>query len=204
MFATANGVDVGSGGGATPAAITTVTFPANGSAPTAPTAPVSFNVPAGTNAAGASTLPITGVTLDLSKTTEFGAAFSVTSLTQDGFSAGQLTGIGIAANGIVTANYSNGQSRPVGQVEIANFRNPQGLQSLGGNSWGRTYASGDPTTGVPGDGNLGSLQAGALEQSNVDLTGELVDMITAQRIYQANAQTIKTQDQVLQTLVNLR
>ncbi len=204
VFATANGVDVGSGGTGNPAAITTVTFPANGSAPTAPTAPVSFNVPAGTNAAGASTLPISGVTVDLSKTTEFGAAFSVTSLTQDGFSAGQLTGIGIAANGIVTANYSNGQSRPVGQVEIANFRNPQGLQSLGGNSWGRTYASGDPTTGVPGDGNLGSLQAGALEQSNVDLTGELVNMITAQRIYQANAQTIKTQDQVLQTLVNLR
>ena len=102
------------------------------------------------------------------------------------------------------ARYSNGQSKPAGQIEIANFRNPQGLQPLGDNAWARTYASGDPVIGVPGDGNLGVLQAGALEESNIDLTGELVSMITAQRIYQANAQTIKTQDQVLQTLVNLR
>jgi flagellar hook protein FlgE len=75
---------------------------------------------------------------------------------------------------------------------------------MGNNMWSRTFASGDPVTGVPGEGNLGVLQAGALEESNVDLTGELVNMITAQRAYQANAQTIKTQDQVLQTLVNLR
>jgi flagellar hook protein FlgE len=102
------------------------------------------------------------------------------------------------------ARYSNGQSKPSGQIELANFRNPQGLQPLGDNAWGRTFASGDPIYGVPGDGNLGVLQAGALEESNVDLTGELVNMITAQRIYQANAQTIKTMDQVLQTLVNLR
>jgi flagellar hook protein FlgE len=102
------------------------------------------------------------------------------------------------------ARYSNGQSRPAGQVEIAHFRNPQGLQPIGDNAWARTYASGDPIGGVPGDGNFGVLQAGALEESNIDLTGELVEMMTAQRIYQANAQTIKTQDQVLQTLVNMR
>ncbi len=102
------------------------------------------------------------------------------------------------------ARYSNGQRKPAGQIELANFRNPQGLQPLGGNAWARTFTSGDPVVGVPGDGNMGVLQAGALEESNVDLTGELVNMITAQRIYQANAQTIKTQDQVLQTLVNLR
>jgi flagellar hook protein FlgE len=102
------------------------------------------------------------------------------------------------------ARYSNGQSRPAGQIEIATFRNPQGLQPLGGNTWGRTFASGDPVLGTPGNGNLGVLQAGALEESNVDLTAELVNMITAQRIYQANAQTIKTVDQIMQTLVNMR
>jgi flagellar hook protein FlgE len=100
------------------------------------------------------------------------------------------------------ARYSNGQSRPAGQIEVANFRNPQGLQPLGDNQWARTFASGDAVVGVPGDGNLGVLQAGALEESNIDLTGELVNMIVAQRIYQANAQTIKAQDQVLQTFVN--
>jgi len=113
-------------------------------------------------------------------------------------------GIQFEANGIVNARYSNGQSKPAGQVELATFRNPQGLSPTGGNGWARSYSSGDPIVGVPGDGNLGVLQSGALEESNVDLTAELVNMITAQRVYQANAQTIKTQDQVLQTLVNLR
>ena len=95
-------------------------------------------------------------------------------------------------------------AKPAGQVEIATFRNPQGLQPMGGNSWSRSYSTGDPILGVPGDGNLGVLQSGALEEPNVDMTAELVNMITAQRVYQANAQTIKTQDQILQTLVNLR
>ena len=104
----------------------------------------------------------------------------------------------------ITARYSNGQSKAAGQLELATFRNPQGLQPVGGNGWQLTYASGDPTVGVPGSGNLGPVQAGALEESNVDLTGELVNMITAQRDYQANAQTIKTMDQAMQTLVNLR
>ena len=203
VFATANGVTVG-GTAAAPTPITTLVFPANGSAPTSPAAPVSFDVPATVNAAGADTLPITGVLLNLKKTTEFGAAFGVTDMKQDGYSAGQLTAISIESNGIVMARYSNGQSKPAGQIELANFRNPQGLQPIGNNAWSRSVASGDPVPGTPGDSSLGLLQAGALEESNVDLTGELVSMITAQRIYQANAQTIKTQDQVLQTLVNLR
>ena len=136
--------------------------------------------------------------------TQFGSTFGVTSMSQDGYTAGQLTSVTIEKDGIVTATYSNGQSKPAGQLELATFRNPQGLNPLGGNLWARSYASGDPTVGTPGSGNFGALQAGALEESNVDLTGELVNMITAQRVYQANAQTIKTQDQVLQTLVNLR
>jgi len=156
------------------------------------------------NAVGAVTVSITGVLLDVLKATQYGSQFGVTDLGQDGYASGQLIGVQFEDNGIVLARYSNGETRPAGQIEIASFRNPQGLQPLGGNAWGRTFASGDPLVGAPGDGSLGVLQAGALEESNVDLTAELVDMITAQRVYQANAQTIKTQDQILQTIVNLR
>ena len=148
--------------------------------------------------------PEPAVALSVSGATQYGAAFGVTDLSQNGYAAGQLIGVQLEGNGIVTARYSNGQTKPAGQVELANFRNPQGLQPMGGNAWTATYASGDPILGVPGSGNLGALQAGALEESNVDLTAELVNMITAQRVYQANAQTIKTQDQILQTIVNLR
>ncbi len=203
VYATSNGTTVG-GVPAAPTPITTITFQSNGSGPIVPNAPVVINVPASTNAAGAQTEPIAGLLLDLSGATQFGSSYGVTDLRQDGYTAGLLTTIAVEPNGVITARYSNGQSKPSGQIEIANFRNPQGLQPLGDNAWARTFASGDPVIGVPGDGNLGVLQAGALEESNIDLTGELVSMITAQRIYQANAQTIKTQDQVLQTLVNLR
>ncbi len=203
VYATSNGTTV-AGTAAAPLPITTITFQSNGSAPITPNAPVSINVPASTNAVGAQTEPINGLLLDLSGATQFGSAYGVTDLRQDGYTAGQLTSVAVEPDGVIMARYSNGQSKPSGQIELANFRNPQGLQPVGDNAWARTFASGDPIIGVPGDGNLGVLQAGALEESNVDLTGELVNMITAQRIYQANAQTIKTQDQVLQTLVNLR
>ena len=143
-------------------------------------------------------------TMDLSTVTQFGSVFSVNKQTQDGFSSGRLNGIGISADGTVQGRYTNGQSRNLAQVVLANFSNPQGLQSRGGNEWTETPVSGSPLVGVPGSASLGSLQASALEESTVDLTAELVSMITAQRVYQANAQTIKTQDQVLQTLVNLR
>jgi flagellar hook protein FlgE len=203
VYATANGNTVAGTAGA-PAPITTITYPADGSAPTTPNAPVAFDVPSTTTATGAITRPITGLLFDLTATTQFSSAFGVTDLSQDGFAAGQITAIAVEANGIVMARYSNGQSRPAAQVELANFRNPQGLQPVGDNAWIRTFASGDPVGGVPGDGNIGALQSGALEEANIDLTAELVNMITAQRIYQANAQTIKTEDQILQTLVNLR
>ena len=203
VFATANGKTIG-GTDAAPAEITTLSFPSSGRTPTAPTGPVPVNVPASTNAQGAQTEPISGLLFDFSGTTQFGSAFAVTDMRQDGHSAGQLSSIAVEPDGVIMARYSNGQSKPAGQIELANFRNPQGLQPLADNAWARTNASGDPMVGVAGDGSLGVLQAGALEDSNVDLTGELVNMITAQRIYQANAQTIKTQDQVLQTLVNLR
>ena len=145
-----------------------------------------------------------GPTIDMSQSTSYGANFSVTNLGQTGYAPGQLSSISIDATGVIMARYSNGQSKPAGQVELATFRNPQVLQPQGGNEWSTTYASGDPIVGTAGSGNLGQLQSGALEESNVDLTGELVNMMVAQRAYQANAQTIKTEDQVLQTLVNLR
>ena len=203
VFVTANGTTVG-GTALAPTPITTMTFPASGAVPTAPAGAITLNVPASTNAAGAATLAIPGIQLDLTAATQFGAGFGVTDMSQDGFAPGQLSSIAIENNGIVMARYSNGQSRPAGQIEIASFRNPQGLQPLGGNGWARTFTSGDPVLGTPGTGNFGVLQSGALEESNVDLTGELVNMITAQRIYQANAQTIKTMDQTMQTLVNMR
>lgn len=204
VYATANGTSVNVDASGNPLPVTTINFPANGGTPTSPLGTVAMDIPSTTNAAGATTLPITGVALDLTGATQFGSTFGVTSMAQDGYTAGQLTSVSIEKDGIVTATYSNGQSKPAGQLELATFRNPQGLNPLGGNLWARSYSSGDPTVGTPGSGNFGALQAGALEESNVDLTGELVNMITAQRVYQANAQTIKTQDQVLQTLVNLR
>jgi flagellar hook protein FlgE len=204
VYATANGTSLNVDGAGNPLPVTTINFPPNGGTPTAPVGTVAINIPSTTNAAGATTLPITGVALDLAGATQFGSTFGVTSMVQDGYAAGQLTSVSIEKSGIVMATYSNGQTKPAGQLELAIFRNPQGLTPLGGNLWARSFASGDPTVGTPTSGNIGSLQAGALEESNVDLTGELVNMITAQRVYQANAQTIKTQDQVLQTLVNLR
>jgi flagellar hook protein FlgE len=204
VYVTANGAPIATDGAGNPAPSTTINFPANGGSPTSPVGPVTLNIPASTNANGAQTLAIPGVQLDLSGATQYGANFAVTDLSQNGYAPGQLVGIQVEGNGIITARYSNGQSKPAGQVEIATFRNPQGLVPLGSNAWARSFGSGDPVLGVPGDGNLGTIQSGSLEESNTDLTGELVSMITAQRVYQANAQTIKTQDQVLQTLVNLR
>jgi flagellar hook protein FlgE len=203
VFVTANGAPI-NGTAALPLASTTITFPATGGAPTAPVGPVSIDIPPTTNVNGAQTRAILGVQLDVDGARQFGSPFGVTNLSQDGYAPGQLTSVAVESNGILMARYSNGQNRPAGQIELATFRNPQGLQPLGGNVWARSFTSGDPVIGVPGEGNLGVLQSGALEESNVDLTAELVNMMTAQRIYQANAQTIKTQDQVLQTLVQLR
>ena len=203
VYITANGIPT-QGTAAAPVPETTLTFAPDGSAPTSPAWPLTFNVPATTTPEGATTMPITGIELSMAQATQYGAGYGMTDMAQNGYSAGQLTGIVIERNGVVMARYSNGQSQPAGQLEIATFRNPQGLQAMGDNGWIRTFSSGDPIVGVPGEGNLGVLQSGALEESNVDLTGELVHMITAQRAYQANAQTIKTQDQVLQTLLNLR
>jgi flagellar hook protein FlgE len=136
--------------------------------------------------------------------TQYGADTSEKLTTQDGFTAGHLQRFSAAADGTLQGQYSNGQTRALGQVVLANFTNSNGLEPIGNNSWTETSASGTPLLGTPGTGGFGVLQSSATESSNVDLTAELVDMITAQRVYQANAQTIKTQDSVLQTLVSLR
>lgn len=204
VYVTANGAPVNVDGTGNPQPLTTMSFPSNGGTPTAPAGAITLDIPASINASGAETLAISGIQLDLTAATQHGATFGVTNMAQDGYAPGQLAGLSIEKNGIVMATYSNGQSKPAGQIELATFRNAQGLKPLGGNNWSRTFESGDPIVGTPGQGNLGVLQSGALEESNVDLTAELVNMITAQRHYQANSQTIKTQDQVLQTLVNLR
>lgn len=165
----------------------------------ATTFPVTIAAPVTTGA----TSPMS-IKIDLSGTTQFGSAFGVNSLTQDGSASGRLAGYNIGSDGTILGRYSNGQSKTLGQVVLANFTNPGALQSLGSNSWGETLDSGVALVGVPGTSSLGVVQSGALEESNIDLTAELVKMITAQRVYQSNAQTIKTQDSVLQTLVNLR
>lgn len=144
------------------------------------------------------------VKLGFAGSTQYGAATSEKKSTQDGYTAGHLQRFSAGADGIVLGQYSNGQSHALGQVVLANFANPNGLQPLGNNAWAETSTSGVPLVGTPSSGSLGVLQSSAVENSNVDLTAELVNMITAQRVYQANAQTIKTQDSVLQTLVNLR
>lgn len=144
------------------------------------------------------------VDLDLTGSTQYGSSFGVNRQTQDGFASGRLSGVTIGNDGVIQGRYSNGQTRNLGQIVLVNFPNAQGLLSLGNNAWGESPTSGQPLVGAPGTGSLGLMSAGSVEESNVDLTAELVNMITAQRSYQANAQSIKTQDQVLQTLVNLR
>ena len=144
------------------------------------------------------------LTFDFAQSSQYGGSFGVSSLSQDGYETGRLNGFSISPDGTILGQYSNGQARALGQVLLASFTNSQGLQPVGNNEWVESLASGRPLIGVPGSSSLGLLQSSAVEDSNVDLTAELVNMITAQRVYQANAQTIKTQDQVLQTLVNLR
>lgn len=141
--------------------------------------------------------------LNFADSTQFGSTFSAKT-SQDGFAPGQLAGFSISPQGAITVRYTNGQTRTEGFVRMANFANVQGLQPAGNNQWVQTFQAGTEQVGLPGDAGFGTLQSGAVEDSNVDLTAELVNMITAQRSYQANAQTIKTQDSVLQTLVSLR
>jgi len=162
-------------------------------------------MPAYDAAAGLATgaAPI-NLTFELGQTSQFGDAFSMTSIRQDGFTTGRLIGIDVDATGTVQARFTNGRSTALGQVAVANFSNPQGMQQLGNTNWAETAASGQPLNGQAGNSGFGLIQSGALEASNVDITAQLVNMITAQRNFQANAQMIQTADQVTQTIINIR
>ncbi|MFO8044938.1 MAG: flagellar hook protein FlgE [Halomonas sp.] len=141
--------------------------------------------------------------IDLTRATQFGNDSIVTSATQDGYTSGALVGITIEDDGTIMRNYANEQSLAAGQIALANFRNPEGLRPVGDNLWTATQASGQEVVGAPGTGQLGQVVSSAVESSNVDMARELVDMIIAQRAYQANSQTISTQDELLQTIINL-
>ena len=145
-----------------------------------------------------------GSTYDLTQCTQYAGTFNVNELTQDGYAAGTLSGYTTDANGVILGRYTNGQTQALGQILLTNFSNPQGLQPVGNNEWVETVASGILGPLPPGTSGRGVLQSSAVEEANVDLTAELVNMIVAQRMYQANAQTIKAQDQILQTIVNLK
>jgi flagellar hook protein FlgE len=143
------------------------------------------------------------MTFDFGQSTQYGGSFGVTSITQNGFATGQLSTVSIDTTGIVSAVYTNGRSTQLGQLAMANFPDPQGLKQLGDTNWAATYTSGTAVSGAAGTAGFGSIQAGALESSNVDLTTELVNMITAQRAFQANAQVITTADQLSQTVISI-
>ncbi len=184
---------------ATQASVGTLTFDSNGILTSAqPAATLNLTAKAGASFAAA------GITLNYTGTTQTGAAFATVAQSQDGKGPGVLSSFSIGKDGLITGSYSNGDTKTLGQVLLVNFANPNGLQPLGSNLYTATSDAGTPLIGTPTTGQFGVLQARSVEDSNVDLTTELVNMIVAQRVYQANSQTIKVQDTVLQTLVSLR
>ncbi len=162
-----------------------------------------------TNMTGAGWNPGNGsavmnVTVDFTGTTQYGATSAVNALTQDGYTTGRLAGVSVDNAGIVYARYTNGQSQSLGAVAMGRFNNPNGLQQVGDTNWAQTFESGDLLAGQAGSGTFGQIQSGALEASNVDVAKQLVNMIIAQRDFQANAKMITTEDQVTQTIINIR
>mgnify|MGYP005741291011 CR=1 FL=1 len=187
-------VNVQVDGGAGAVSTVAMTFNPDGSIAT-PTGAYNVSFPA----AGANPMSID---IDLSGSTQFGTGFGVSTNNPNGYTSGELAGVRVEDNGMVYATYTNGQSQLQGQVVLADFANPQGLSKVSGTAWTQSFSSGAPVMGVPGSGTLGDLTPGALEGSNVDLTSELVNLMTAQRNYQANAKTISTNDKLTQALFN--
>jgi flagellar hook protein FlgE len=145
-----------------------------------------------------------GILVDLRSSTQFASSFAVNSVSQNGYTTGQLAGLEIDDTGVIFARYTNGQSNIQGQVVLASFANVQGLTPVGKTAWVQSFQSGEPVVGTPRSGPLGALQSGALEDSNVELSDQLVNLIVAQRNYQANAKTIETESAITQTIINLR
>jgi flagellar hook protein FlgE len=159
-----------------------------------------LNFPGYTPTDGAAAMDMT---FDFDQSTQFGGDFGVSSIVQNGFTTGQLSTVSIDPTGVVSAVYTNGRSTQLGQLALANFPDPQGLKQLGDTNWAQTFTSGTVISGTAGSAGFGSIQSGALEASNVDLTTELVNMITAQRAFQANAQVITTANQLSETVINI-
>ena len=159
---------------------------------------LAIDIPAGNSPAEQIDLAVS-----YANSTQFGGNFNTTPL-QDGYPTGEYASMSVAADGAIMANYTNGETVNVGTLVLADFNNLQGLQALGGNAWAETSTSGQPLLGRPGENGLAVIRGQSVEESNVDMSQELVNMIIAQRTYQANAQTIKTQDQILQTLITMR
>lgn len=177
----------------------TFNFAADGSIATPANGVLSY--PAYTPGNGASDILLD---LDLSATTQFGSNFVVNSLNPDGRAAGRLRNVEVDGTGVIFARFSNGQSLSLGKIALANFSNPEGLIKVSDTSFQETFSSGVAQRGEATESNFGLIQSGALESSNVDLTEQLVKMITAQRLFQANAQVISTMDTVTQTIINIR
>jgi flagellar hook protein FlgE len=176
--------------------------------------PVSFDKtgtmtsPSSATSFDAYTAPATGLSqtlsLDLAGSTQKASAFSVAARSQDGASVGEFSGISVGKDGVITASFSNGDSKALGKVAIANFTTPTGLRQLGTSYWSPTGISGTATLGSPGDNGYGSLMSGTIEGSNVDITEELVNLIAAQRNFQANSKALDTQSQLIQTIVQIQ
>lgn len=158
-------------------------------------------LPAFTPGGGGSAM---NVSVDMTEMTQFGAPFGVNRVVQDGFTTGRLAGVDIDPQGNVFARYTNGQSQVQGQIALANFPNPQGLRALGQNNWAETFEAGSVLIGAPGSSSMGLVQAGALEDSNVDLSEQLVKLIVAQRNFQASTKVIQTADATTQSVINIR
>jgi len=199
VFATNDGVPVGYTPPATPVPIGTMTFSSDGVLTSTTPSPMTAALDVTTGA----TTPL-NISINYAGTQQDASDFGVNQQSQDGFAPGSLSSFSVSSDGTIVGSYTNGRSSVLGQVVLTNFANPNGLQNLGDNQWAETADSGVPLTSTPGTSGLGSVQSSSIESSNVDLTTELVNLITAQRFYQANAQSIKTQDDVLQTLVSLQ
>ena len=170
---------------------------ASGTAATGGTVSFGTYTPTGTGAAAMN------MTFNFSQVSQYGGSFGVTAVNQNGYTTGQLTGISVSQTGVVQAQYTNGNSVNLGQVALANFANTEGLQQDGNQTWSATQTSGPAVNGVAGGSGFGTIQSGSLEESNVDTTSALVEMITAERAFQANAQMIQTEDQVTQSIIQI-
>ncbi|MBA6340538.1 flagellar hook protein FlgE [Colwellia sp. MB02u-10] len=136
--------------------------------------------------------------------TQFASNFEVTSLQQDGLAVGRLTGIDIGGDGLIRATYSNGTSEPLSRISMVSFANDQGLKQIGSTGWKESITSGEALAGEAGSGTFGSISSSALEQSNVNLTSELIDLISAQRNFQANSRALEVDNQLNQTILQIR